>query len=163
MHQLSRCRFMRLKRPGTGSARVYRIAALCFVVMILPGVPLVFARRQSPKPEPTAQTLRAETLINHAKHADVSAMDPRLSRQEFADWLAKTTGPAATIPWETNDGGEATAGPADKQRDLPICVEAEARFPDGRVVALTLSVATRQKGLTQKPTGFYDMYIRQGE
>ena len=104
-----------------------------------------------------------KTLIDRAKRADVSLMDRRLPSGQFSDWLSKTVGEKATITWEVNDCGEATGGPADRGRDMPVCVEAAAKLPDGRKVVLSLAVGSRQRGMNSQFTAFYTTAVLQGE
>src|SRR5438094_327730 len=68
---------------------------------------------------------RATELV---KRMDVATLDPDLPSQHFEEWFRETMGPEQSITWELNECGEATGNPqVDRQRDMPICVEARAQ------------------------------------
>jgi hypothetical protein len=89
-----------------------------------------------------------------AKKVDVVALDPQLHSQKFEDWFRQAMGPEESYTWEMNDCGEATGDPdTDRQRDMPICIEARAQSPAEMEMetSVILQVGTEQKGLFDKP------------
>ena len=115
-------------------------------------------------PEPFAKSLprlapsglseletRATSLV---KRLDVSALDPDIPSQHFAEWFQQTMGAEQSISWELNDCGEARGNPElDKQRDMPLCVEARAQSAPQleTETSVILQVGTERKGLFAKP------------
>ena len=68
--------------------------------------------------------------------------------------------PQTPITWEVNDCGEQTGNPeADKGRDFPICVEAQATLQKKRTLSISVSVGTLQTGVQPDSVEFADAVI----
>jgi len=118
----------------------------------------------SPQAPPQAPKLPSDkVIIERAQNADVATLDKTLKKQKLKDWLTQTVGAGAKITWSTTDCGEGTGSPADKGRDMPICVEPLAKLQDGRQVVLEIAMGSHQKGI-DGPYGLYVIAItRNGE
>ena len=104
------------------------------------------------------QTPRDVKLIAYAKAIPVSQLDAKLPPVTFERWLQKEAGQGAHIAWEVNDCGEQTGGPEDEEQsasDFPVCVEANAKLPDQRVIVVSISVGTFHRGISGKPATFW--------
>jgi hypothetical protein len=99
-----------------------------------------------------------KVIIERAQNADVATLDKTIKKQRLEDWLTQTLGAGAKIAWSTTDCGEGTGSPADRGRDLPICVEPLAKLPDGRQVVLEIAMGSHQKGIDE-PYGLYVIAI----
>jgi hypothetical protein len=102
-----------------------------------------------------AQTPRDRKLIASAKAIPVSRLDPKLPAIPFERWLIKEAGEGAQISWEVNDCGEQTGSPEDSQGDFPVCVEANAKLADQRVIVVSIAVGTYQRGISGKPATWW--------
>jgi hypothetical protein len=101
------------------------------------------------------QTPRDRKAIAYTKALLVSQLDPKLSAIPFERWLIKEAGEGAQISWEVNDCGEQTGNAEDRDSDFPLCVEAEARMRDKRVIVVSIAVGTYQRGITGKPATWW--------
>ena len=101
------------------------------------------------------QTARDRKLIAYTKAIPVSQLDPKLPAISFERWLAKEAGQGAQIAWEVNDCGEQTGSPEDSQDDFPVCVEANAKLADKRVIVVSIAVGTYQRGISGKPATWW--------
>src|SRR5262245_25535535 len=99
-------------------------------------------------------------MIAFAKQINVSQLDLKLPKQRFDEWFRDLVGREAIVHWELNDCGEQTGSPADKERDIPTCAQAETKLADNRKVVVMISVGTLKKGLTGKPA-VVDAFIEQ--
>jgi ankyrin repeat protein len=79
--------------------------------------------------------------IAMVKAMPTSEIEAGRSAQPFEVWLKNLAGKGATLKWELNDCGEGTGGPADQERDMPLCVAVDAKLPDGRWLYVSLGVA----------------------
>ena len=110
----------------------------------------------SPQAPPQAPKLPSDkVIIERAQNADVATLDKTIKKQRFEDWLTQTLGAGAKVAWSTTECGEGTGSPADRGRDLPICVEPLAKLPDGRQVILEIAMGSHQKGID----GPYGLYV----
>ena len=75
------------------------------------------------------------------------AAQPRF-RIKGSGGTTRLTGSRSKLAWEVNDCGEATGSAADKDRDLPVCVEARGRVSRGREIVVSVAVGTSRTGLT---------------
>jgi hypothetical protein len=89
--------------------------------------------------------------IRAGRRVSVHAIDSTLAPRRFDDWIRTVAGPGARIAWEANDCGEATGTAADTAYDMPVCVEAEARRPDGRVIHVAIGVGSGHLGIACPP------------
>ncbi|MFY9607572.1 MAG: hypothetical protein WAU45_03020 [Blastocatellia bacterium] len=105
--------------------------------------------------------LKQSQMIAHARRIDVSELDPRLPKQEFGRWLKSVLGRGAELTWEINDCGEQTGAAAEVERDIPTCVEVDAKLPDGRRVIVMIHIGTLKKGLSRAPT-IKDTFLEHG-
>ena len=60
--------------------------------------------------------------IAQVKATPASKIDPNLPVLPYEQWVRNLAGKDAKIQWELNDCGEGTGGPADRDRDMPLCV-----------------------------------------
>ncbi|HEY7680111.1 MAG TPA: hypothetical protein VIC04_06280 [Terriglobia bacterium] len=105
--------------------------------------------------------IEEEAAVDFAKRTLASELDSALPKQPFGAWFTQLMGPTAEVFWEMNDCGEQTGDPAiDSQRDLPVCVGAEAQLEDGREILAILSVGTWETGLAKAVVR--DVYWAQG-
>jgi hypothetical protein len=102
-----------------------------------------------------AQTPHDRKMIDYAKAIPVSQLDPELPDTPFERWLIKEAGEGAQITWEVNDCGEQTGEAEDAERDFPVCVEADARLRDKRVIVVSIAVGTYEKGISGKPVTWW--------
>lgn len=98
----------------------------------------------------TAQDAREKDRIERTKRLLVSSLDrslPKISLEYFLKYESE----GAAIHWEVNDCGEQTGDPeTDKERDFPICVEADFD-KDHQAVTLMIAVGTFKKGVSGVP------------
>jgi len=98
----------------------------------------------------TAQDPLETRAIRIARQIPASKLDPGLPNQPLEKWLAKAIGPA--IKWEANDCGEQSGDPAvDRGRDFPLCVDAIATLPGGRLAIVTIAMGTFKNGIARAP------------
>lgn len=100
-----------------------------------------------------------QQALDRAKQLSGFQLDPELPRMKLGDWVAGVVGPTAKISWEVNDCGEQTGSPADRSRDMPMCVGVTAKISDSRRVSILIFVGTTKKGLVEKPE-VYAVLIR---
>ena len=110
----------------------------------------------------TQESRFEKRAVAYAQRISVSQLDDSLAERPFADWLKEIVGQKAEISWEVNDCGEQTGTGADKNRDIPMCVEAVARLSDGRNVYISISVGTVRKGIWGRP-GVFFAFIQSGD
>lgn len=103
----------------------------------------------------SAQTARDQKMIAYAKALPVSKLDTKLPAIPFERWLQKQAGEGAQITWEVNDCGEQTGSAEESERDLPVCVEADARLRDKRVIVVSIAVGTYDRGISGKPATWW--------
>ena len=96
------------------------------------------------------ETSMADFLLA-GQRASVHAIDTTLVDTTLSRWLQRLVGPRATVSWEVNDCGEACGCPADTARDLPTCVEASSRLPDGSTLSVAVMVGTIATGVAGPP------------
>jgi ankyrin repeat protein len=82
-----------------------------------------------------------EQAIAIVKATPVSSIESGKSERSFGEWFSNLAGKSAKLSWELNDCGEGTGGPADQERDMPLCVGATAELPDGRWISAAIGVA----------------------
>src|SRR5687768_10830435 len=87
-----------------------------------------------------------QTAIRYARSFAVSKLEKGLPGQRFDLWLRKLAGKRSRISWEVNDCGEQTGSPADRGRDVPMCVEATAVSFDLHI-GVSLGVGTFRRGI----------------
>ncbi len=102
-----------------------------------------------------SQTPNDRKLIEYAKGVPVSQLDSKLPAIPFERWLAKEAGAGAQISWEVNDCGEQTGTPEDAENDFPVCVEANAKLADKRVVVVSIAIGTYHRGIYGKPATWW--------
>ncbi len=103
-----------------------------------------------------------DKAIEHVKHMPVSKLDSSLPDVMFAAWFERIAGKDAKVRWEMNDCGEQTGDPKiDRQNDMPMCVGAYADMPDGRKMAVLLSVGSVKKGIGDTAR-IFDAYLEVG-
>jgi hypothetical protein len=95
---------------------------------------------------------RDARLIRQVQEIPVSQLDPALPPVSFEKWLHVEAGADAGFHWEVNDCGEQTGAAADRGRDFPICVEAQADMKDRRAIVVSIAAGTFKKGAFGKPT-----------
>ena len=108
------------------------------------------------------QAATYQRAIRLAQQIPVSALDPDLPDKPLLPWLAEALGPAAKIEWEVTDCGEQTGNPdLDRGRDFPLCVDAVATWPDGRMAIVSVVMGSFQKGIDGPPT-LWSVSIKNG-
>ena len=104
----------------------------------------------------SALQARDAKAIETAKNTNVHRIEPSLPNKAFAQWLRDVAGTQAEIKWEVNDCGEQTGDPAlDKDRDFPICAEAQVILAGKRRLSVSLSVGTFKTGPKTGPAGLW--------
>jgi hypothetical protein len=91
-----------------------------------------------------------EAALGYAKGIPAARLEPGLDESPFAEWLQNRLGSAATIDWEVNDCGEQSGDPSDRDRDIPMCVQAGGLKGD-RKVAVVIGVGTFKRGIVGAP------------
>jgi hypothetical protein len=81
-------------------------------------------------------------IIRRGREASAAKMEPGLPDEPIGDWLKKSLGPAVAVEWETNDCGELDG--SGQQESVPVCADAEARFPDGRTISIWIVVGSQE-------------------
>src|SRR3989454_8681914 len=89
---------------------------------------------------------RDAKAIACVKQMPVSELDSTLPSISFEKWLGIEAGREADIRWEVNDCGEQTGTAADRGRDFPMCVEADAAMKDKRSIVIMIAVGSFKKG-----------------
>ncbi len=96
---------------------------------------------------------RDAKLIRQVQEVSVLQLDPALLPPvSFEKWLHAEAGAGAEFHWEVNDCGEQTGTAADRGRESPMCVEAQADMKDRRTIVVSIAVGTFNKGAFGKPT-----------
>lgn len=102
----------------------------------------------------SADHKRDEAAIQYAKRVLVSSLDRGLPSVTL-EYFLKYESSGAAIHWEVNDCGEQTGDPAtDRDRDLPLCVEADFDV-EQRSVTVAVAIGTFQKWPSGAPSLFY--------
>ena len=105
----------------------------------------------SAQSSPADKTEKA--AIERAKATLVSSLDRSLPKITL-EYFLKYESSGAPIRWEVNDCGEQTGDPAsDRNRDFPICVEADFKVQN-RTVSVVVAVGSIAKGVTRSPELF---------
>jgi len=95
------------------------------------------------------ETPVATRAIRVARQISVSRLETGLPNLTLDRWVTRAVGPSAAVKWEANDCGEQTGDPqADRGRDFPLCVDAIANLPGGRIVIITIAMGSFHKGVT---------------
>jgi hypothetical protein len=101
----------------------------------------------------SGQSPRVErAMVQRVKRMPASELQSNLPSEHFDHWLRRIVGRDAVTTWEVNDCGEQSGAKAGKDRDFPICVQAETRFHDGSLLVLMVAVGTAKKGMQGKPS-----------
>jgi ankyrin repeat protein len=82
-----------------------------------------------------------DEAIKIVKAIPTSEIEAGRPAQPFEVWMQNLAGKDAELKWELNDCGEGSGGPADRERDMPLCVSVNAQLPDGRWLDVSLGVA----------------------
>jgi len=98
---------------------------------------------------------RDARLIRQVQEISVSQLDPALPSVSFQKWLHVEAGASSEFHWEVNDCGEQTGTAADRGRDVPMCVEAQADMKDRRTIGVSIAVGTSKKGVVGKPVVYF--------
>jgi hypothetical protein len=102
---------------------------------------------------------RDAKLIRQVQEISVSQLDPALPSVSFEKWLHAEAGADAEFHWEVNDCGEQTGTAADRGRDVPMCVEAQADMKDRRTIVVSIAVGTFKKGAVGKPVVYFAQLV----
>ena len=94
---------------------------------------------------------RDARLIRQVQEISVSQLDPALPSVSLEKWLHVEAGADGEFHWEVNDCGEHTGTAADRGRDVPMCVQAQADMKDRRTIMVSIAVGTFKKGAFGKP------------
>jgi hypothetical protein len=109
--------------------------------------------------ENDATKVRDARLIRQVQEISVSQLDPALPSVSFEKWLRVEAGADAEFHWEVNDCGEQTGTAADRGRDFPMCVEAQADMKDRRTIVVSIAVGTSKKGVVGKPAVYFAQLV----
>ena len=94
--------------------------------------------------------------IEAAKHTSLRQIDTSLPDKSFEKWLGDLFGSQTKIIWEVNDCGEQSGNPSlDKDRDSPICAEAQVLLKDARKLYVYLPAGTFKTGIRTGPDSFF--------
>jgi hypothetical protein len=105
---------------------------------------------------------RDARAVAAAKNASVHRMDNALPDRPLEKWLREVVGQQAGITWEVNDCGEQTGNPElDKDRDFPICVEAQVRLKPKSTLYVSFSVGTLKTGVRSGSVRFAYAVVEQ--
>jgi hypothetical protein len=103
---------------------------------------------------------RDARLIRQVQEISVSQLDPELLPPvSFEKWLHAEAGADAEFHWEVNDCGEQTGTAADRGRDVPMCVEAQADMKGRRTIVVSIAVGTSKKGAVGKPAVYFAQLV----
>jgi hypothetical protein len=102
-----------------------------------------------------ATEARDAKWIRRVQETPVSQLDPALPSVSFEKWLRVEAGADAEFHWEVNDCGEQTGTAADRDRDFPVCVEAQANMKDKRTIVVSVAVGTFKKRAFGKPKVYF--------
>lgn len=100
-------------------------------------------------PPPTLAQPAAE--VTKVQALSARRLSPLLPRRPLAQWLPKRLRSTGGAVWELNDCGEQTGGPADKGRDLPLCVEVWANLRGTIEAGLLIQVGTQSRRWSGRP------------
>lgn len=104
-----------------------------------------------------------ELAIAKVKLTPTSEIESGMPKLAFDAWLKKLAGNNTEWDWELNDCGEGTGGPADQDRDMPLCVGANTKLPDGRYLGVEIGVANASDlNRGQLPGGVGVRYVYAG-
>ncbi len=111
---------------------------------------LVVAPRMS-----EAQALPGSLLetqaIARVQQTPLSQLDPALPNRPFGKWFGQVVGDDAGVSWQLTDCGEQSVEDADRERELPACVEVTAILANERMVAVAAQVGTFKQGVMGMP------------
>lgn len=96
---------------------------------------------------------KEQAAIQRVKNLPVSKLDSNLPNVSL-EYFLKYESENAPIKWEVNDCGEQSGDPAiDRERDVPMCVEADVDLKHGALTIL-IAVGTAKKGISGASTLF---------
>ncbi len=96
-----------------------------------------------------------QEAIAKVKNTPVSQLQPGMPKVALEYYLQTQSGKDAKIKWETNDCGESTGDPADRNiADPPTCVEADITNAHGDTAFLFIAIGTAKTGIKGKPKVF---------
>ncbi len=101
--------------------------------------------------------------ISRVQQISASQLDPALPERSFASWIKQVVGPRAGVTWQLSDCGEQTGSAADRERDIPTCVEMTALLPDDRMVVVNTLVGSFKSGIVGKPRVYFAVVEHKGE
>jgi len=131
-----------LRNPSE-SVRVSYTIVLLICVLLLPCTALTQASEDN----------NDSMLIERAQRLLVSKLDSSLPKVTL-DYFVRYEAAGTEVRWEVNDCGEQTGNAeADRDRDIPTCVEADFDV-DQRVVNLMIAIGSVKQGLSKTPSVF---------
>lgn len=101
-----------------------------------------------------------QEIIARAKAAKLSALQKGMPEQAFGDWVESNFAGKAKITWEINDCGENDG--SGHQEELPVCAEADLNFPSGKLISVSVAVASVRVGTgvhTFGPAGLFNAFF----
>ena len=104
--------------------------------------------KRSKRPRWNWEKHQAE-VIDYAKKYPVSGIEPNLPQMNFGDWFQQTVGKESKVDWDINDRGEQTGTSADRGRDFPMCVAANAVKNESIYISLNIQFGTFGRGITK--------------
>lgn len=105
--------------------------------------------------------LADDALVKKVKSLNAKHFDETLPAEPIEEWLRKHLPEEYEVIWGeyTTDCGESTGGAADKERNMPLCVEVEIRRRAKLVGYLVLFLGIQKRGSLNEGVGLYFGYL----
>lgn len=117
------------------------------------GISLLFA-------QDAALEKRAVTSVQQMM---ASRLDSQLPERSFVSWFNQVVGAQAGVNWQLTDCGEHTGKAADRDRDLPYCVEIVAITPNDRKAFVNIWVGSFKRGVGEPARLYFAVVEYKGE
>ena len=92
-----------------------------------------------------------------------SQLDSQLPDRSFSSWFNQVVGAQSGVNWQLTDCGAPTGASADRERDLPYCVEVVAITPNDRKIVANILVGSAKRGVGEKPQLYFAVVEHKGE
>lgn len=92
-----------------------------------------------------------------------SQLDSQLPDRSFSSWFNQVVGAQSGVNWQLTDCGGPTGASADRERDLPYCVEVVAITQNDRKVVANILVGSAKRGVGEKPQLYFAVVEHKGE
>lgn len=111
----------------------------------------------------TAYTALEKKAVATVQQVMVSQLDSQLPDRSFSSWFNQIVGAQSGVNWQLTDCGEQTGNAADRERDMPYCVEIVAITPNGRKAFVNVRVGSVKRGVDDKPQLYFAVVEHKGE